>query len=183
MYVGDFVPPAARLVASLMNEFVEWLNEIMSTNNGETHPVQIAALAHYKFVYIHPFYDGNGRTARLLMNLILMKSGYPPVIIRKEERLQYYEYLEQANQGDLKPFIRFISRCTHRTLKEYIRLCNNSAFGISTTQLDESKMIAASEILSQKNLLFLSNRKEKKRKNMNCESFKFYESIKKICFT
>lgn len=116
VYVGDFVPPPPQLVDSLMLEFIEWLNEIMISLDA--HPVQIAALAHYKFVYIHPFYDGNGRTARLLMNLILMKSGYPPVIIRKEERLEYYEYLEQANQGDVKPFIRFIAKCTQRTLQK-----------------------------------------------------------------
>jgi len=181
VYVGHFVPPAAHQVDSLMNEFVEWLNDIMSTGNGETHPVQIAALAHYKFVYIHPFYDGNGRTARLLMNLILMKSGYPPVIIRKEERLQYYEYLEQANQGDLKPFIRFISRCTHRTLQEYIQLCNNTRVGISTTHLDQSKMIAAPKI-SQKNVLLVLNKKEKKRTKNDCKTSKFYEFIKQICF-
>ncbi len=107
-----------------MYEFVEWLNSNQLLT--EAHPVQIAALAHYKFVYIHPFYDGNGRTARLLMNLILMKSGYPPVIIKKEDRLDYYEYLEMANKGDVKPFIRFIARCAKRTLEEYIMLCDNS---------------------------------------------------------
>ena len=90
VYVGDFMPPPPQLVDSLMLVFIEWLNEIMISLDA--HPIQIAALAHYKFVYIHPFYDGNGRTARLLMNLILMKSGYPPVIIRKEERLEYYKY-------------------------------------------------------------------------------------------
>ena len=136
VFVGKFVPPHADHVHKLMNEFIEWLNVIQTQN--EVHPVQIAALAHYKFVYIHPFYDGNGRTARLLMNLILMKSGLPPVIILKQERLDYYDYLEMANQGDIKPFIRFIAKCTQRTLKEYIRLCNNS-YGISVD--NQSKML------------------------------------------
>lgn len=85
VYVGSFIPPGPQYVKALMNEFIEWLNSNQLL--GEAHPIQIAALAHYKFVFIHPFYDGNGRTARLLMNLILMKSGYPPIIIRKEERL------------------------------------------------------------------------------------------------
>ena len=124
VYVGHFVPPSADQVPNLMDEFIEWLNSNQLLT--EAHPVQIAALAHYKFVYIHPFYDGNGRTGRLLMNLILMKAGYPPIIIKKEESLEYYEYLEMANQGDVKPFIRFIARCTQRTLEEYIRICNNS---------------------------------------------------------
>ena len=133
--MGKFVPPQAQYVNKLMSDFVDWLNSNQLLT--EAHPVQIAALAHYKFVYIHPFYDGNGRTARLLMNLILMKSGYPPIIIRKQERLDYYDYLEMANQGDIKPFIRFIAKCTQRTLEEYIRLCNNS-YGISVD--NESKM-------------------------------------------
>ncbi len=124
VYVGNFVPPAPVQVKPLMYEFVEWLNSNQLLT--EAHPIQIAALAHYKFVYIHPFYDGNGRTARLLMNLILMKSGYPPVIIKKEDRLDYYEYLEMANKGDVKPFIRFIARSAKRTLEEYIMLCDNS---------------------------------------------------------
>lgn len=66
----------------------------------------MAAIAHYKFVYIHPFIDGNGRTGRLLMNLLLMQAGFPPVIIRVEDRPAYYEALKGANEGDLRPFIR-----------------------------------------------------------------------------
>jgi Fic family protein len=116
------VPPEASSVSDLINEFIEWLNTADATRS--IHPVEIAALAHYKFVYIHPFYDGNGRTGRLLMNLILMRAGYPPVIILKEERLAYYEYLQIANDGDLKPFIRFIAKCVKRTLDEYIRVCS-----------------------------------------------------------
>ena len=127
MFVGSFVPPAPRHVPILMAEFVEWLNskELLE----EAHPIQVAALAHYKFVYIHPFYDGNGRSARILMNLILMKSGYPPIIIKKEERLDYYGYLKMANEGDVKPFIRFIARCVKHTLEEYIMLCNSGIAG------------------------------------------------------
>lgn len=125
-----------------MNEFIEWLN---SNQLQLAHPIQIASLVHYKFVFIHPFYDGNGRTARLLMNLILMKFGYPPVIIKKQERLEYYEYLEMANQGDIKPFVRFISRCTHRTLTEYIKLCNDS-YSISVD--DSAKMFRGELVLN-----------------------------------
>ena len=101
----------------LMQRFVLWLN---SPDNVALHPVRFAALAHYKLVYIHPFVDGNGRTSRLLMNLILMQSGYPPVIIRKQDRLQYYQALVTANEGDIRPFVRFIGECTERTLDAYI---------------------------------------------------------------
>jgi Fic family protein len=132
VFVGKFTPPHAKYVEQLMIQFIEWLNSNQLLN--EAHPIQIAALAHYKFVFIHPFYDGNGRTGRLLMNLILMKFGYPPVIILKEERLQYYDYLEMANQGDIKPFVRFIAKCTERTLKEYISLCGDDFNRISVNQ-------------------------------------------------
>jgi len=124
VYVGSFVPPHHDHVGRLVNEFIEWLNSLQVLT--EVHPVQLSALAHYKLAYIHPFYDGNGRTSRLLMNLILMRAGYPPVIIRKQDRLQYYDYLEIANQGDIRPFIRFIAKCTERTLNEYILICNGS---------------------------------------------------------
>lgn len=62
------------------------------------------------------YFDGNGRTSRLLMNLILMQAGYPPITIRKEQRSEYYHVLEVANEGDVRPFIRFIAKCTEVTL-------------------------------------------------------------------
>lgn len=96
-----------------MEEFVQWMN---SEDAMSLHPVEFAALAHYKLVYIHPFVDGNGRTSRLLMNLILMQAGYPPITIRKEQRAEYYHVLEVANEGDVRPFIRFIAKCTETTL-------------------------------------------------------------------
>lgn len=67
------------MIPNFMEEFNEWLN---SEETQKLHPVEFAALAHYKLVYIHPFLDGNGRTSRLLMNLILMRNGFPPVSIQ-----------------------------------------------------------------------------------------------------
>ena len=103
VYVGDYIPPHPSHIELLMHKFIDWLN---SPENRDLHPIRFAALAHYKLVYIHPFVDGNGRTSRLLMNLILMQSGYPPVIIRKQDRLKYYQFLETANEGDIRPFVR-----------------------------------------------------------------------------
>lgn len=94
-----------------------WLN---SEEALALHPIEFAALAHYRLVTIHPFYDGNGRTSRLLMNLILMQAGFPPVAIEVEDRMRYYDSLELANNGDIRPFIRFIAECTERTLDEYL---------------------------------------------------------------
>lgn len=82
-----------------MDEFTDWL--ALDTTQS-VHPVELAALVHYKFIIIHPFIDGNGRTARILMNLILMRAGFPPVIIKLEERARYYETLKMANDGDLR---------------------------------------------------------------------------------
>ncbi|XP_007525321.1 protein adenylyltransferase FICD [Erinaceus europaeus] len=111
--VGHHVPPHPLEVEKQMQEFIQWLNSEDAMN---LHPVEFAALAHYKLVYIHPFIDGNGRTSRLLMNLILMQAGYPPITIRKEQRAEYYHVLEAANEGDVRPFIRFIAKCAETTL-------------------------------------------------------------------
>lgn len=117
VFVGNHVPPSPMEIERHVNEFNEWL---MSREPEMLHPIEFAALAHYKLVYIHPFTDGNGRTSRLLMNSILMRAGFPPVIIRFQDRYKYYEYLDMANHGDVRPFIRFVARCTERTIDEYL---------------------------------------------------------------
>jgi len=75
---------------------------------GGSAPPRAAAIAHYNLVRIHPFDDGNGRGARILMNLILLRAGYPPAIIRSADRAGYLEALRQADGGDVEPFIRFV---------------------------------------------------------------------------
>ncbi|KAG5348336.1 FICD transferase, partial [Acromyrmex charruanus] len=117
VYVGGHIPPGPGDIHYLMEEFVLWLN---SEQAIRMHPVRYAALAHYKLVHIHPFTDGNGRTSRLLMNMILMQAGYPPVIIHKQHRHKYYEYLQLANAGDVRPFVRFIAECTEQTLDLFL---------------------------------------------------------------
>uniref|UniRef100_A0A183AJB9 Fido domain-containing protein n=1 Tax=Echinostoma caproni TaxID=27848 RepID=A0A183AJB9_9TREM len=107
VFVADHHPPPPDAVPDLMNELVNWLN---GDQLSDVHPIELAALTHWKLVYIHPFYDGNGRTARLLMNLILMRAGLPPAIIKLEDRQAYYEHLKTANDGDVRPFIRFIAK-------------------------------------------------------------------------
>lgn len=117
VYVGGHVPPGPGNIHYLMEEFASWLN---SETAIRMHPVRYAALAHYKLVHIHPFSDGNGRTSRLLMNMILMQAGYPPVIIHKQHRHTYYENLQIANTGDVRPFVRFIAECTEQTLDLFL---------------------------------------------------------------
>lgn len=109
--------PNARKVPDLVDSFVGWLSKI-----PKLHPVELAAEAHYRLVTIHPFVDGNGRTARLLMNLILMMKGYPPAIIRKSDRLAYINSLEEAQLGGSnKPYFRLIGKAVKHSLNIYLK--------------------------------------------------------------
>ncbi|MBS0615597.1 MAG: Fic family protein [Verrucomicrobia bacterium] len=85
------------------------------------HPVKAAALAHKEFIFVHPFIDGNGRTARLLMNLILLQEGYNLAIIPPILRREYIDSLEEAHVSD-QNFIHFIARMVRETQKDYLRL-------------------------------------------------------------
>lgn len=92
--------PNPLKVPQLMGELLSNLN----VQAGELHPATLAARAHYGLVAVHPFIDGNGRTARLLMNLLLIRAGYPPALIPVTGRAEYYAALEEANGGNLAPF-------------------------------------------------------------------------------
>ncbi len=109
------VLPNPLKVPELLDEFIYWLQ---STND---HPVQVAAEAHYKFVTIHPFVDGNGRTARLLMNVILIQAGFPPAIIKKEERNRYLNALETGQtKGNKNAYYELIYDAIDRSLDIYL---------------------------------------------------------------
>jgi excisionase family DNA binding protein len=109
-------PPRYEKVPALMEKFVEEVNR----NPGRLNAMEMAAFIHYKFVEIHPFADGNGRTARLLMNLFLMRHGYPVTMVLKVDRKKYYDCLRKADQEDLAPFFNFIGRCVERSLDLYL---------------------------------------------------------------
>lgn len=89
-----------------MTDLVDWLRDHQQKN--DLHPLVLAAIFHHRFVAIHPFDDGNGRMSRLLMNLLLMQYGYPPVVIKQQDRQAYYYALRQADAGDLGTFIGYI---------------------------------------------------------------------------
>lgn len=104
-------------VPDLMESFIEWL-----VSSADLHPVALAAEAHYQLVTIHPFVDGNGRTARLLMNLILMQHGYPPAIIRTRDRLKYIGGLEKAQLGGSRAgYDQVIGAAVDRSLDIYLK--------------------------------------------------------------
>ncbi|XP_020345694.1 protein adenylyltransferase FICD [Oncorhynchus kisutch] len=130
VFVGHHIPPHPQDLERHMQDLVQWLN---SEEALQLHPVEYAALAHYKLVYVHPFVDGNGRTSRLLMNLVLMQARYPPITIRKEQRSEYYAVLDTANEGDVRPFIRFIAKCTEITLDTLLIATTEHPVGLPGT--------------------------------------------------
>ena len=114
----DYKPPAAINIPGLMEGLVNWIKE----NEGKLHLVELAAFIHYKLVAIHPFFDGNGRTARLLMNVALMRSRYPLAIVLKNDRKKYYDVLSKADKGNIVPFVYFIARAVERSLDIYLKI-------------------------------------------------------------
>ncbi len=109
-------PPRFEKVPDKMKEFIEYV----SNNPENLNVIELAAIIHYKLVEIHPFTDGNGRTSRLIMNLFLMKHGYPITMVLKVDRNKYYDKLRKADSGDIKPFANFIARNVERSLDFYL---------------------------------------------------------------
>ena len=118
-------PPDAYEVSKMMNDLILWVHSNIKT----MHTVELAAIAHHKLVFIHPFFDGNGRTARLFMNLLLMQKGYPLVVILKNDRKKYYDVLQKADYGNYKPLIMFIAQAVERTANIYLKVLPQTKLG------------------------------------------------------
>ncbi len=112
-----------------MHDLIEWLR----AQKEEENPVILAALFHYKFIRIHPFDDGNGRLARILMNFILMRAGFPPVVIKTTEKEDYFRALRQADGGDLGAFVQYVAEQLVYSLELYWK----GAKGESIEELDD----------------------------------------------
>lgn len=116
---AQHIPPEPFLIKEQMENFIKWYN----LDAQKLHPVERAAMVHIIFVGIHPFIDGNGRTSRLLLNLELMKNGYPPIVIKKDTRLKYYSALDKAHTtGDNKDFVQIVKEEVDRILDLYLKL-------------------------------------------------------------
>jgi cell filamentation protein, protein adenylyltransferase len=102
-----------------MTGLIDWYRQ--QKEDPETHPLLLAAEFHYRFIRIHPFDDGNGRTARILMNFILMSGGYPPVIVKTEDKQNYLAALRQADAGVIQPFIEYIGENLQHSLEIMIK--------------------------------------------------------------
>ncbi|MEK7141820.1 MAG: Fic family protein [Patescibacteria group bacterium] len=109
------IMPNPMKVPHLMDEFMTWLTK------EQDNELMIAADAHFRLVSIHPFVDGNGRTARLLMNLLLLQAGYPPAIIRKEDRKRYIDSIEAGQLGkSLDDYYELVFTSVDRSLDIYL---------------------------------------------------------------
>lgn len=116
---SDYVFPLPEELQAKMAELERWIK----TQRHNYHPVEFAALLHLKFVTIHPFIDGNGRTARLLTNLALIQKGYLPVIVPPIYKLDYNGYIRlYQNKGNASKFVEFIAEQEVETQKEMMRL-------------------------------------------------------------
>ena len=113
---ANFVPPNARKVPDMVDDLIAFTKE----NPLNLNTLELATFFHHKFVWIHPFFDGNGRTVRLAMNLILMKEGFPPAIILSTDRKKYYSAMNSANNGNYEKLMLLMAQALERTLNIYL---------------------------------------------------------------
>jgi Fic family protein len=107
-------PPNHSKIPKLLDELLDSLKD-----SGKS-AIERAACLHHGLVAIHPFIDGNGRVSRLLTNLYLIRFGYPPIILRKEDRRKYYRCLRDADMGNPKPFVNFIAKAVDESLTYHL---------------------------------------------------------------
>ncbi len=118
---SSHMPPQPFIVPKQMEDYFIWFEE----NKGKLHPVVLAAEMHERLVTIHPFIDGNGRTSRLVMNLILLQNGYVIANIKGdyESRMKYYQSLETAQtSGNKEDFLLFVAQIEKECLERYLKI-------------------------------------------------------------
>ncbi|MFM2368314.1 MAG: hypothetical protein RL619_614, partial [Bacteroidota bacterium] len=143
---ANFTPPNANKVPDLLDELIDFIN----TNPLQLNDIELATVFHHKLVWIHPFFDGNGRTVRLAMNLLLMRSGFPPAIILKNDRKKYYEALNQANGGNYQKLTLLMCQSLERTLNIYINALpgNDNEYVAISNLVQEPNMPYGQEYIS-----------------------------------
>lgn len=112
-------PPPAGRVGTLMDEWVAWVRD----DAPDYDPLVVAVIAHHGFEAVHPFADGNGRVGRLLLNLLLMRAGYPPALLLREWRLSYVRALAAADTGAYTPLANLVGRAVEGGLDLYLEAC------------------------------------------------------------
>ena len=117
---ADHKPPNFLDVPSKMQELIGSMDNNLNI-------IEQAALLHHSFVHIHPFWDGNGRTARLIMNVLILNAGFPLCIILKNDRKRYYRVLDLADKGKYAPFCEFVAQAVIRSLNIYLKILRPSS--------------------------------------------------------
>lgn len=119
---ANHTPPDGFKLQSEMQALIRWIN----TNKKKLHPVELAAKVHHKLAYIHPFWDGNGRMARIIMNIFIMDAGFPMAIILKNDRRRYYRVLSEADDGNDSALCEFVAQAVIRSLNIYLKILKPS---------------------------------------------------------
>lgn len=122
---ANFIPPNANKVSDLLDQLTTFVND----NPLGLNDIVLSTIFHHKLVWIHPFFDGNDRTVRLAMNLLLMRKGFPPAIILKNDRKKYYEALNQANKGKYHKLCLLMLQAVERSLSIYLNALPHSTYG------------------------------------------------------
>lgn len=115
---AEHQPPHPVLINPQMEELIRWNRE----NLDRLSPIERIAILHNKFVAIHPFIDGNGRTGRLIMNLELMKAGFQIAILKAENRINYYRALAEGDEENYAPIIEFVAQAVYETMERTLNL-------------------------------------------------------------
>lgn len=139
-----------------MHDLMTWYKEAKQLT--EIHPIVLATLFHHEFTSIHPFDDGNGRMGRLLMNMMLLQSGYTPVVVKQNDRTAYYQVLRQADAGEMIPITEYMSKLLKHSLNVYIKGANGESID---DEDDIDKEIALfRKLMISKNSKYESERKQ-----------------------
>lgn len=158
-FPGGMTPPAWPLVPSLVQGWLDEVNAAASSltdrqSTGSPLPEVLARL-HNEFERVHPFLDGNGRTGRLLLNLLLVRLGYPPVIVLKAQRAQYLAGMRKADDGDYGPLGEILARAMYDNLNRFIvpSLAGPARLVPLTALLDDEFSLAALRQAAQRGRL------------------------------
>lgn len=143
-----FAPPPPSVVPSLVGN---WVRAAASDPPDDCHLTEHLAGLHAKFERIHPFPDGNGRVGRLILSLLLVRKGYPPAIIYKDERSRYLRALDKADDGDAGPLAELLARSVREGIYKFLipslagRLSVVPLAGLGDDELSRTALLAAAQ--------------------------------------
>lgn len=141
-------PPSAIDVPHHMRELIKWLHQ----NEKKLHPVELAAILHHKFVHTHPFWDGNGRVGRLLMNILILQAGYPLAIILRNDRKRYYRVLALADEEKYQSLCEMVAQAVLRSLSIYLKILKPQKQYISLKELSKKSTFSETYLRKLANL-------------------------------